>query len=145
MEQPSSHLTDFPKIYRENSSCINIWQEQRVLYMKTVIHVWPYLAKLFLEWEMFQTKVVGKIKTQILCSVTFSRKSCRLWDKVEKYFRVGRIHTHAGYLRLQAHTQNMQYLLLSHCKNGCTNASQCYVIGTLPVLLHVNPGVSQIN
>jgi hypothetical protein len=34
---------------------------------------------------MFQTKVVQKIKTHILCSVTFSRKSCRLWDNVEKY------------------------------------------------------------
>jgi len=35
---------------------------------------------------MFQTKVVEKIKTYILCSVTFFfRKSCRLWDNVEKY------------------------------------------------------------
>ena len=34
---------------------------------------------------MFQTKVVQKIKTHILCSITFSRKSCRLWDNVEKY------------------------------------------------------------
>jgi hypothetical protein len=34
---------------------------------------------------MFQTKVVEKIKTHILCSVTFFRKSCRLWDNVGKY------------------------------------------------------------
>jgi len=33
---------------------------------------------------MFQTKGVEKIKTHILCSVTFFRKSCRLWDNVEK-------------------------------------------------------------
>jgi len=33
---------------------------------------------------MFQTKVVEKIKTHILCLLTFSRKSCRLWDNVEK-------------------------------------------------------------
>jgi len=39
---------------------------------------------------MFQTKVVYKIKTHILCSVTFfSRKSCRLWDNVEKYGGAG--------------------------------------------------------
>jgi hypothetical protein len=31
------------------------------------------------------TNVVEKIKTCILCSVTFFRKSCRLWDNVEKY------------------------------------------------------------
>jgi len=39
--------------------------------MKTNIHFWSYLARLFLEWEMFQTKVVEKIKTHILYSVTF--------------------------------------------------------------------------
>ena len=50
-----------------------------------------YLAQLFLEWEMFQTKVVEDIKTHILCSVTFSQKSCRLWDNVEKYGRAGQV------------------------------------------------------
>jgi hypothetical protein len=39
---------------------------------------------LFLE-EMFYTKVVKKIKTHILCSITFSRKSCLFLDKVEKF------------------------------------------------------------
>ena len=36
--------------------------------------------KILLEWEMFQIKFVEKIKTPILCSITFSsfRKSCRL-------------------------------------------------------------------
>jgi hypothetical protein len=29
-----------------------------------------YLAEFFLELEMFQTKVVKKIKTHILCSIT---------------------------------------------------------------------------
>jgi len=31
------------------------------------------------------------------------------------------------------HSRNMQYLLLFYCKNGCTNASQCCVMRTLPV------------
>jgi len=30
--------------------------------------------------ELFQTKVVEKIKTYILCSITFFRKSCRVWE-----------------------------------------------------------------
>jgi len=34
---------------------------------------------------MFQTKVVEKIKTHISCSEIIFRKSCRLWDNVEKY------------------------------------------------------------
>ena len=33
---------------------------------------------------MFQTKVVVKLKTHILCSITLSRISCRLRDSVEK-------------------------------------------------------------
>jgi len=57
--------------------------------MKSNIHFWSYLVQFFLEWRMFQTKVVEKIKTHILFSVTFLRKSCRLWDNVEKYCRAG--------------------------------------------------------
>jgi len=34
---------------------------------------------------MFETKIVEKIKTHILCSVTLYKKSWRLWDNVEKY------------------------------------------------------------
>ena len=34
---------------------------------------------------MFETKFVYKIKTHIFYSITFFRKPCRLWDKVEKY------------------------------------------------------------
>jgi hypothetical protein len=29
-------------------------------------------------------------------------------------------------------TQNVQYLLLFHCNNGCTNALQCYIICMMP-------------
>jgi hypothetical protein len=58
-----------------------------------------YLAQFFLEWNMFPTKVVEKIKTQILCAVIFF-KSCRLWENVEKYRRARKAkddnmaHTH---------------------------------------------------
>jgi hypothetical protein len=36
------------------------------------------------------------------------------------------------------HTQNMQYSLLFHCNNDCTNAQQCYLTRTLPSFLIVN-------
>jgi hypothetical protein len=39
--------------------------------MDTNVHVWSYLAQFFLEWEMFQMKVVEKIKAHILCSLFF--------------------------------------------------------------------------
>jgi len=38
---------------------------------------------------MFQTKVVEKIETHILCPVTYFRKSCRVWDTVEKHSSAG--------------------------------------------------------
>jgi hypothetical protein len=55
--------------------------------MKTYVQLWQYLAQFVLKWEMFQTEVVDKIKTHILCSISFPRKSCRLWDNVEQYGR----------------------------------------------------------
>ena len=57
--------------------------------MKTNIHFRSYLAQFFLKWKTFKTKVVDKIKTHILCTVTFFRKSYRLWDNVEKYYTTG--------------------------------------------------------
>jgi hypothetical protein len=58
--------------------------------MKTFSRLWQYLVEFFLEWEMFQIKVVNKIKTHILCSITFFRISSRLWDNVEKLMKPGR-------------------------------------------------------
>jgi hypothetical protein len=83
--------------------------------MKTDIHFWSYLAEFFTEWEKVQTKDVEKIKTRILVLATYFRKSCSLWDNVEKYGKCRRGHRwqygawglHAGYLRLQTHNQNM--------------------------------------
>jgi len=57
--------------------------------MKLNIYFWSYLAQFFLEWDTFWTKFVEKIKTQILRSITFSRKSCRSWDNVERYCTAG--------------------------------------------------------
>jgi hypothetical protein len=73
----------FSKICRGNSSFIKIQQEWRVLYMQTFSHLWQYFAKLLLV-RNFLEKVVEKIKTHILCSITFFRKLCCLWDNVEK-------------------------------------------------------------
>ena len=53
------------------------------------MYIWSYLAKFPLEWEMFRRRVVEKMKTHILCSISFSRKSWGLWDNVEKYCRAG--------------------------------------------------------
>jgi hypothetical protein len=39
--------------------------------MKTDKRLWSYLAQFFLEWEMFQTKVVEKMKTHLVFSNFF--------------------------------------------------------------------------
>jgi len=47
----------FSKIFRENSSFINTWQEYQALYLKTYLHLHlRYLVKFFLEWENFSGK-----------------------------------------------------------------------------------------
>jgi hypothetical protein len=53
--------------------------------MKTYVHLQQYLAEFFIKWEMFQKNIVQIIKTHILCSKSFSRKSCLSWDNAEKY------------------------------------------------------------
>jgi len=125
------------KICPENSSLINIWQVQRVLYMETLEHLW-YVSH-FLECEMFQTEGVEKIKTHFNLKNTPPplRRSCRLWDNMEKYswtrqvtdnVILGRKDALTWWIttaRIQTHI--MQLLLLFHCNNGCTNAPQCYV------------------
>ena len=47
---------------------------------------------------------------------------------------VRRMRLHAGYLRLQTHSEYV-ILLLFHYNNCCTNAPQCYGTRTLSVLL----------
>jgi hypothetical protein len=62
----------FLKIYRENSRLIIIWHTKiTILHLNTIIYFWSYLANFFLEWEMFQTKVVQKIKTHFVFSNFF--------------------------------------------------------------------------
>jgi hypothetical protein len=47
---------------------------ERVFYMKTNINFLSYLANFFLDREMFQAKVVGRIKIHILFSITIFPK-----------------------------------------------------------------------
>jgi hypothetical protein len=109
--------------------------------MSTNICFWSYLVHLFLWWEMSQTNVVEKFETQILCSITMYRKSCRVWDNVEKYGRAGQA-THEITWRMRiaccvpkTHTLNMLYLLLIHYNNGCTKRASMLRY-TLLVLCH---------
>jgi hypothetical protein len=69
------------KTFQDSLKC---GMNYRYFYMKTKRCFCPYLPQFFLEREMFQIQGVEKIKTHILCPVTFPRKLYRLWDNVEK-------------------------------------------------------------
>ena len=114
--------------------------------MTTDIHFvsCEYLAQFFLEWETFQTKVIEKIKTHILCSITFFRKSCRLWDNVEKYCRPGQAtddnmaHAHCIWIRkARKHT-------LRICNTCCLPSAAMVARTPLIVTLYVH-GLSCYN
>ena len=71
---------------RENSSFIKIWKDN-VYYIWKQSKYLLYLAQFFLKWEMIrEKKVVEKSKTYFMIS-NFFRKSCLIWDNVEKYGR----------------------------------------------------------
>ena len=129
--------------------------------MKTFLHLWQYLAEFFLQWEMFQIKVVEKIKTNILCQQPFSgnRVACEImWKNLvepelpqTRWRRVScciskvthaptRTHTHPPthtHTRARTHTHTHKFLqdvLFFHVKYGFVSEPQYYVIHTSPVL-----------
>ena len=87
-EQLSSHLTDF------------------------------HLIRYFSIFKKFHTKLVEKIKTHSLCSVTFFQKLSRLQDNAEKY----------GRAKQATDTCSEQVILIVFYSNNVyTNAPSCYV------------------
>ena len=117
-EQLDFHMTDFHpilhlSIFRKPVSKIQVTLQSdnnnRYFTWRPIYIFFSYLAQFFSEWEMFQTKVVEKIKTHILCSVTFFRKSCRLWDSV-RYTQTGptgELNTHHARCVIHTRTRNM--------------------------------------
>jgi len=51
--------------------------------MKMYTHLWQYLAEYFSEWDMFQVKLLEKIKTNFMINNLFLKIVC-LWDNVVK-------------------------------------------------------------
>ena len=70
--------------------------------MKTNIHLRTYLAQFFLEREVYQIKVVEKIKTHVLCLISF-------FENLAVYEIIwGKKHCRAG----QTRDDNMAH---AHC------------------------------
>jgi len=86
MEQLGSHWTDFNgiwylSIFKKYLEKIHVSLDLTIitgtLHEDLCTLMIKHIAQFYLEWEMFQTKVVEK--TNILCTISFYfRKSCRL-------------------------------------------------------------------
>jgi hypothetical protein len=53
-------------------------------FTETCFHFTAIFCWILLKMRNVSNKVVGKIETHTVCSVTFFRKLCLLWDNVEK-------------------------------------------------------------
>jgi hypothetical protein len=69
---------------------------------------------------MFQTKVLEKIATSVLCSITLFQKSRRLWNHTEIIVeparprcKIQRMHISRWYLRLQTNKEYVIHFLFS--------------------------------
>jgi hypothetical protein len=90
--------------------------------MKTNIRLWSYIDHFFLEWEAFLTKSAEKLKTHILCSITFFliRAVYEIMLKnIVQPNKPQRRHSacalHAGYLSRHTHTHTHTHTLsLTH-------------------------------
>jgi hypothetical protein len=73
MEQLGSYWKCFHRISEDFSKNVETIQvsftsdnNKPVVYLKTYAHLWKYLAEFSLEWQIFQTNLVVKIKTHLL-------------------------------------------------------------------------------
>jgi hypothetical protein len=112
------------------------------------MHFWSYIAQ-FLERGIFQTEDLEKIKTHILCSVIFLKKSFSLGDNVEKCgtVRQGTYENITWCMRFacwknkvrHTHTHNMSAntVCFSTTRIVKRTKPQCHFINILPLLFCV--------
>ena len=55
-------------------------QEKRVLYMKTNVTFWSHLAQFFIEWKIFQTKLVEIFVTHFMFNNFFFPENRALYE-----------------------------------------------------------------
>jgi hypothetical protein len=84
---------------------------------QTDIHFWSYLAQFFLQWEMFQNVCTENQNTHFVFSnFFFGRKSCRLWDNVQKCCKAGQATddnmAHAHCMLAKAKNTHSEYVIL---------------------------------
>ena len=144
MEQLGSHWTDFYKIW---IFIENLSRKCKVYYNLTritcTLHEDQYKSLITSRPFLFRMRNVAdkscrrNQSTHFMFKNPFLRKSCHVWDNVKKYLRDSRATN--GYrartlcmLDIQSYKHALRICNTNcfHCNNGCTNALQCYFIGT---------------
>jgi hypothetical protein len=149
MEQLGSHWRDFHeiwylKIFRKSVEKIQVpLKSNKIKGYFTWRPVYNFIISrsvLVLEWGVSSKSCSENQNTHFVFSnyiskiVPFMRQCGKILQSAAGHRLNGACAFHAGYLRLQIHP-GCVILIVFHCNNGCTNAPQCYVIRTLPVLL----------
>ena len=119
-------------------------KRMRGTVQKGPIHIYDISLNYLLRMRNVSNKSVEKNTTHILCTSTFFRKSCRLWENVDKYctatdddmahafcIQNESINTHTEYVILTA--LPLQQWLLATCLSAklhvhcqfCSNADAC--------------------
>ena len=148
MEQLGSHWTDFHEIwyvrifrkYVKKIQVILKSDKNKGYFTWGKIYIFLILSRSFLlRLRNISDKSCRENQnTHFVLSNVFL-KSCRVWNNVEKYCRVGQVTIWRMRIACwipkatNTHTHAVQYSLPFHVNNGCTNAPQFYVIRTLPV------------
>ena len=107
--------------------------------MTTNIHI--LVSRWILEWEMFQEKVVEKIKTHILCSITlfFLQNPCLLWDNVEKYSKARQARDDdMDHAHCMLGTSGYKYTTLRLCNTYCFSTTTTVARTRLDATLYVH-------
>jgi len=153
MEQLGVHWTDFDqisycvffsKICPEFPISIKIWPIILATFPEQLCAFMIIRGLIVVSVRNVADKIVQKIKTHILCSITLFPKSCSLWDNVGKCCRAGQDNrwqygtyaVHGGYLRLQSHNHNILYSLFFHCSSRYANTPHCYYYTNIACLVN---------
>ena len=104
------------------------------------MRIYDSTSQKLLIWENFSGEAAEKIKTHILCAITFSRKSCHLCENLDKNtvqpdttIKYGASAFHAVFLRLQ--TQHSEYAVLISFTRQSEPASVLCIYVHWPFLL----------
>jgi hypothetical protein len=113
------------------------------IYTKTNADFLPCLTQFFLEWGMFQANLAQKLKKHTFCiqELFFENRSVYeiMWKNIVEPDRTQMTiwRTRITCWIPKAPDAHSEYVIptVFQCNNGCTKASQCYVIRTLPLLI----------